>query len=440
MGSDSDHRDSELDSDELEGASPAEYAQRVEILEGSPVFGGLPTRILRVLARRMKRLELPPGETVVDIGERDDSIYFVGAGRCESTIVQGVPSFAVHAISYGESFGLPSALLGAPQPTTVITMEPTVLYVLSSQTVRTTLEHIPVAVVQLERWATQMLESYRRAQLRATSTLLPRGDAVVIPVYSASGGSGRTTVALNLAAALAAEAPGRVLLIDLSLPYAHASLVANMIPTGSIATAGRFSGAALVPALMSSALFHPSGMMVLPGAARPDESELVTPDLVKQTLAAMANQFSYIVVDLAVALTEVALTVFDNAQQVVLLLTPDLSSLHGAREASELLEQAVGIPPELVTVVLNNRAPKPATSRQAVAQAINRTPDIEIRHDGIRPDQATLRGMLCFEDPRSTVRAAMIDLVARVRELSAVPNLRAAAAAAAQSAGDGEVR
>ncbi len=417
-----------------EGPSAAELAQRVEILEGAPVFSRFPIRVLRILARRMQRLELSAGKTVVDIGERDDSVYFVGAGRCEGTVASGVPSFPVQTISYGESFGLASAVLDAPQPFTVTTIEPTVLYVLTNLVIRYSLDNIPGAVPHLEKWSAQMLEGYRQAQMRATSTLLPRGDAVVIPIYSASGGSGRTTVALNLAAALTAEAPGRVLLIDLSLPYAHASLVANLIPTGSIATAAGFSGEDLVPALMSSVLFHPSGMMVLPGVTRPDEAELVTPDLVKRTLDALANQFSYVVVDMPVALSEVALTVLDHAQQVVLVLAPDLSALQGANEAAILLEQAVGIPPQLITMVLNNRAPRAATSRRSIVLAINRTPDVEIRHDGNRPDKAALMGMLCFDDPRSSVRAAMLDLVARVRDLSIAPNIQPAGA---YSAGDG---
>jgi pilus assembly protein CpaE len=425
----------DLEPDAAEGPEAGEYAYRVEILEGSPVFSGLPVRFLRVLARRMQRMSLAAGRKVVDIGERDESIYFIGAGKCESMVVAGVPFLPVHALSPGESFGLASAILDAPQPSTVTTIEPTVLYVLDSKTIRFTLERVPGAIADLERWAEQTLENYRQTQLRATSTLLPHGDAVVIPVYSASGGSGRTTIALNLAAALAAEAPGRVLLIDLSLPSAHACLMANLVPTGSIASAARFGGPALLSALMSAALFHPSGMMVLPAATRPDEAELVTADVVKQTLSALVSQFSYIVIDMSIALNDIALTVLDHAQQVVMVVTPDLSSLHGANEASELLEQAVGIPPQLVTVVLNNRAPKPATSRPAVAQAIGRLPDVEVRHDGNRPDKAALRGLLCFDDQRSAVRTAVLELVGRVRALSMAPNVEAVTAFAARDEG-----
>jgi Flp pilus assembly CpaE family ATPase len=411
-----------------EGFSPDEFAARVEILEGSPVFCELPDRVLRQLARRMRRVELSAGETVVDVGEKDSSIYFVGVGLCESAVAIGVPTFEVRQIPAGESFGLGSAVLDAPQPFTVTTVEPSVLYVLTAETVRTTLEGVPGAIAELERLAAQLLESHRQAQLRATSTLLPRRDAVVIPVYSASGGSGRTTIALNLAAALAAETPGHVLLIDLSLPYAHAALIANLIPTGSLASGGRFSGLALDHALMSSALFHPSGMMVLPGTSRPDEAELVTPKVVFDTLAALKSQFSFIVVDMAVPLTEVAVTVFDNAQQVVLVLTPDLGALQGATEALKILDEAFGIPTQLVTIVLNNRSPKAGTSRDAIAEALGRPPDVEVRYDDSRPDRAALRGQLSFDDPRSSVREAVLDLVVRVNDLCVAPVIRSTGA------------
>jgi Flp pilus assembly CpaE family ATPase len=413
--------------EELKNRAPADLARRFAVLEGAPVFFELPDRTLRLLARRFRQADIPSGGIVLDIGELNECIYFVAEGLCESTVAAGAPSSWVQKLPAGEMFGLASAMLETRQPTAVMAVEPSVVYYLTRQAVRSALQEVPGAVEELERLAAQVLESHRQSQLRATSTLLPRTDAVVIPVYSASGGSGRTTIALNLAAALAAEAPGTVLLVDLSLPYTQACLMANLIPTGSLATTDRFGSSGVEQALLSSALYHPNGMMVLPAATRAEEAELVTPRVVAETLAALKGKFSFIVVDMAVPLTEVAVTVFDKAQQVVLVLTPDLSAIRGAGEAVKILEDAFGIPPQLVTIVLNNRSAKPATSLAAVAAALGRSPDVEIRYDDSRPDRASLHGTLSIDDARSSFRPAMLELVARVNSLCVAPDTRAAA-------------
>lgn len=405
-------------------ADGADLAARVELLAGTPVLYKLPARVLRRLARRMERMAVSPGATLVDVGEQNDRILFIGEGMCESSIVaSGAPW--VTRLRPGDWFGLESAILEARQPAAVIAAEPATIYSLGATAARAILEDVPGAIEELEQLAAQVLEKQRQIQLRATSTILPRHDAVVIPVYSASGGSGRTTVAINLCAALAVEAPGRVLLIDLALPYAQACLMSNLIPTGSLATAARTGGVPGEEALLAAALYHPSGMMVLPGAVRVEEAELVSAEVVAAALAVLAGKFSYIVVDLALPLDEVAVTVFDKAQQAVLVVTPDLASIRGATEAMRVLDEAFGIPPQLVSIVLNQRTAKPGTSREAVVAALDRVPDVEIRYDDSRPARAGLHGTLSFDDPRSTFRPAMQELVARIDSLCVAPQTRA---------------
>ena len=63
------------------------------------------------------------------------------------------------------------------------------------------------------------------------------GPCRVTAVYSPTGGAGKTTIAVNLAAALGRKLPGECLLLDLGLPYNHAALTANLVPTGCVATA-----------------------------------------------------------------------------------------------------------------------------------------------------------------------------------------------------------
>src|SRR5205823_2339755 len=78
-------------------------------------------------------------------------------------------------------------------------------------------------IAHLSRLAQQRKAAFAETAAQASWGIL-LGEAPVVAVYSPKGGSGGTTVALNLVGALSRRYPGQVLLIDLDLPYDHAAL------------------------------------------------------------------------------------------------------------------------------------------------------------------------------------------------------------------------
>src|SRR5439155_26563202 len=92
------------------------------------------------------------------------------------------------------------------------------------------LSHSSPEIAHLSRLAQQRKAASAETAAQASWGILP-GAAPVVAVYSPKGGSGGTTVALNLVGALSLRYPGQVLLLDLDLPYNHAALLANLVPT-----------------------------------------------------------------------------------------------------------------------------------------------------------------------------------------------------------------
>src|SRR4029077_17946234 len=66
-----------------------------------------------------------------------------------------------------------------------------------------------------------------------------RTSAPIVAFFSAKGGSGVSTLAVNTAAALAARMPKQVLLIEFSAPFGRAALFADLVATGSTAGASK---------------------------------------------------------------------------------------------------------------------------------------------------------------------------------------------------------
>src|SRR2546428_6760413 len=87
--------------------------------------------------------------------------------------------------------------------------------------------------LMLDRLGDQELSAAAAAEAQTAS----RTAAPIVAVFSAKGGAGTTTLAINTAAALARKYPRQVLLIDLAAPFGHPALFADLIATGSVATA-----------------------------------------------------------------------------------------------------------------------------------------------------------------------------------------------------------
>src|SRR5205823_11451090 len=106
-----------------------------------------------------------------------------------------------------------------------------------------------------------------------------RTAAPIVAFFSAKGGAGTTTLAINTAAALAGKYPRQVLLIDLSEPFGHAALFADLIATGSVASASKAPAADFTKNLRGAIVNHRSGLSVLPATLRPEEVDLLNAEL-----------------------------------------------------------------------------------------------------------------------------------------------------------------
>ena len=206
---------------------------------------------------------------------------------------------------------------------------------------RTLYETLPAdsdALIELTKLVEQRKDTLPNLIARARM-VAPEQAATTIAVYSPKGGSGRTTIAVNLAAALGKRFPGEVLLVDLALPYNHDALISYLTPTGCLAAAAQVPPSNFEEAVLGAILHHPGGMMLLPGVLRAEQADLINVDLVNRAMGILVNAFRYIVFDLGVAFTDIVITVLDHSQRVLVLVTPGAVVAEGRGRAAEHLHQ-----------------------------------------------------------------------------------------------------
>ncbi|TMD77409.1 MAG: hypothetical protein E6I82_02235 [Chloroflexi bacterium] len=98
------------------------------------------------------------------------------------------------------------------------------------------------------------------------------------------------------------------------------------------------------------------------------------------------------------------ISVLDHSQRVLVLVTPELSSLKDVGELLNIFNNVLNIVPGRVILALNNKVPKSVVSKEDVVRTLKQELSVEIDFDGTKPDEAAVKGeILVLTDPKSAL-------------------------------------
>jgi pilus assembly protein CpaE len=153
-----------------------------------------------------------------------------------------------------------------------------------------------------------------------------RGSAV-IAVAGACGGVGSTSIAVNLACALAKDADKSVALLDLDLCLGDADVFLDTIPDYTLVDVAQNVTRLDFSLLKRSLTKHSSGLYLLPRPVQIDDISLITPDSLQRVLGLMKASFTHLVIDLSKGYTANDMVAMQMATAVLLVTQMDLPCL-----------------------------------------------------------------------------------------------------------------
>src|ERR1700674_5281425 len=174
---------------------------RVRMLEMSPVFGELADGPLRALARRMRVVGLHAADNLQLGSERGDAVIFLASGLVEQSLTDGSGRVLLtRRRRPGDLVILPVPRAGDRYVTRIDGLANAVLLTLDRDSLVQGLgADVEKVAASLDRLWTQELAALAAAEVQLAS----RTSAPIVAFFSAKGGSGVTTLAVNTAAALA---------------------------------------------------------------------------------------------------------------------------------------------------------------------------------------------------------------------------------------------
>jgi pilus assembly protein CpaE len=219
-----------------------------------------------------------------------------------------------------------------------------------------------------------------------------RKSGRVVTLFAPKGGVGRTTLAVNLAVALAGEQRQAVTLVDGSFQFGDVGVLLNLNPKNKSIIDVVADPSATDEELVDTTLInHSTGIKVLLAPPSPEMAELITVDQIRRMLTRLRATNDFTVIDLWPHFNDVTLALLDMSDVILTILTLEISNIKNIRLFLEVAEQ-LGYGDRLKLVL--NRADSAFGIRVAdVESSVGRKIDHQVVSDGRTVVYALNRGV-----------------------------------------------
>jgi pilus assembly protein CpaE len=178
----------------------------------------------------------------------------------------------------------------------------------------------------------------------------PKGK--IVTIYSPKGGTGCTTLAVNLAITLNNE-DTRVALVDGNLQFGDVAVFLNEQGKNTIVDLAP-RAEELDPEIVEDVMLKhaASSLHVLAAPSRPEYAERVSSSQFAKVLEYLRQMYAYVIVDTATLLTDATLSAIDVSDLIVLVTTQDIPAIKNCRLFLDL-SQTLGIERDRILFVMN---------------------------------------------------------------------------------------
>jgi CRP-like cAMP-binding protein len=394
-------------------------SKAIDPLAGVPLFALVTPDLRARVRKKLANRPIGDGKPLFLTDEPSDSLYVVQSGRFRVFLKDRYGQERVlQFVGPGEVLGEAAFMADAPHVTSAEAVDPSRVWRLAREDFDALLGgEQPVMRYLAGVIAQRQAQANARIAQEATPDEVRPERGYVTALFSPRGGSGVTTLAVNLGLALAESFPDEVVLLDLDTLFGHASSYLWLTPKGALSQVPPGTLAQLDRrGLDYYLLVHESSMRVFQSALNPVDGEQVSPDHVRAAISVLRRNISHIIVDLPHNFSEAVLTTLELADRVLVLSTPELTSLRDTVETRRILHDVLELPEDRFRYLVNHPQPYEGVPTADFAAATG-VPWDEISFGGDSPAACALRGESLYtsrpSNPISKASAKYAEIVAR---------------------------
>lgn len=317
-----------------------------------PIFQDLTDEELNQLAQIMRNVELADGEILFAQGDPSAHVYIVRRGAVRIFAVHDGQEETYTSLTVGAIFGEIGVMKGNERTASAVADGPAQLIEIDGESFRVLTEEKPnIANLVLKTMFGRFRADQARAKRRENR---PTTGGKIIPVFSATGGAGTSTVVANLAGFVKELTKKRVAVLDLDLMFGDQG------PLHGIEEGFTLSEIVLAEELDAETIqeiAYPvaSGVDVFQAPTRPEDSEFVAPGFVDGVLSVLAEKYDFVFCDTTRRLYDVTLDLFERATVPLFVVSPEVTSVRNAARWMDVIRR-VGLPIDGIRVVANKVA------------------------------------------------------------------------------------
>ena len=236
-------------------------------------------------------------------------------------------------------------------------------------------------VLPLSATAEALSEAIQKAHTlekkRSAEGELPRKKSRVISFFSGKGGTGKTTLAVNTAVALAAQGK-KTLIIDADLQFGDVTVLLDLDPQDTIYELAREVDDMNIDVVKSVLTMHKSGLDVLAAPKSPELAEYVRDKTLEMIINTVRPYYEFIIIDLSPGFGDIAISAIENSDIVNLCACVDIVSLKNAKISLGILD---ALHQKEKTGLILNRVASGIISKADFEKILSLTPKICLPED-----------------------------------------------------------
>ena len=314
------------------------------ILKSIPIFKNLTENDFQRIEELIHEVEFPTDHVLFRQGDPSDAFYIIKQGSVRILRHEDGEAKELAELKDGEFFGEIGVIQDSERTADVVLNEDSTLLAIEKNEFQRFMAVNPAISMKI---MSVMAGRYRAN----TEGIEKQADGEIIGIFSATGGVGNSFVASNFAVALKEVTGKRVIVVDLDMMFGDQAGIFDVHNNRSLA---ELHGESEIDYAMISDLISKTsaGVDLLQAPPRPEEAELITPDLVKVVIEVLETQYDYILLDTANAIQDLAIMLLEGIDRGFYVLTPEFLSVKNAHRWLKIVE-LINISTHGIELVLN---------------------------------------------------------------------------------------